>query len=161
MAKMGRAYKYPKWARNEAKKNNIPMSVVRTRIFRGMSLEDSVKKPIRPRKKYPKWVYKQLEEKGISQNLFFHRIKKGMSVEEAINTPVKDKVDKKGNGSFYWLLVTNDEYELPIVVCDTARELAEYLGLKPNTVYSHLCPSKQFNVLGGVGKLKKVKKIDC
>ena len=161
MAKMGPKYKYPEWARNEAAKNGINMSAVRSRIFKGMSLQDAVTKPLRKKTKYPKWVNEELKKNEISHSLFSDRLKKGMSLEEAATKPVKDKVSINNEGKYYWMIVTNDEYELPIVVCDTARELAEYLGLKPNTVYSHLCPSKQFNVLGGVGKLKKVKKIDC
>lgn len=34
-----------------------------------------------------------------------------------------------------YMAVTNDEYELPIFVCDTAQELADKLGVKMNTVY--------------------------
>ena len=37
--------------------------------------------------------------------------------------------------SLVWMAVTADKYELPIVIKDTARELAEYLGLSTETVY--------------------------
>lgn len=42
-----------------------------------------------------------------------------------------------------YMAVTNDEYELPIFVCDTAQELADKLGVKPNTVYVMLGRNKQ------------------
>ena len=35
-----------------------------------------------------------------------------------------------------WVAVTQDEYELPVAVADTARELAEMLGVKTMTVVS-------------------------
>lgn len=35
---------------------------------------------------------------------------------------------------FLWLAVTNDKYELPLIVEDTAEKLGEKLGLKKNTV---------------------------
>lgn len=37
-----------------------------------------------------------------------------------------------------WLKVTNDKYELPIYVCDTAKELAELCGVKTNSLYSNI-----------------------
>lgn len=33
-----------------------------------------------------------------------------------------------------WMAVTPDEYELPMAVADTAKELSHMLGLKSNTV---------------------------
>ena len=33
-----------------------------------------------------------------------------------------------------WMAVTADKYELPLVVCDTARELAEKCGVSKETV---------------------------
>lgn len=33
-----------------------------------------------------------------------------------------------------WLAVTPDQYELPIAVADTAKELSKMLGLKPHAV---------------------------
>lgn len=35
-----------------------------------------------------------------------------------------------------WLKVTDDEYELPLFVADSARELASMLGLKTDSVKS-------------------------
>lgn len=35
-----------------------------------------------------------------------------------------------------WVAVTQDEYELPVAVADTARELAEMFGVKTMTVIS-------------------------
>ena len=38
-----------------------------------------------------------------------------------------------------WLAVTPDELELPIVVADTAAELARRFGKKPNDISSAWC----------------------
>lgn len=37
---------------------------------------------------------------------------------------------------YYYMTVTTDKYELPIIVAESARELAEKLGIKESTVYS-------------------------
>ena len=37
-------------------------------------------------------------------------------------------------GKYLWLAVTADEYELPIAVADTARELGEKYGVTADTV---------------------------
>jgi hypothetical protein len=33
-----------------------------------------------------------------------------------------------------WMKVTNDEYELPVVVANSRIELARKLGIKPNSI---------------------------
>ena len=40
-------------------------------------------------------------------------------------------------GKYLWLAVTADEYETPLYVADTARELAEKFGVKPITIISY------------------------
>lgn len=35
---------------------------------------------------------------------------------------------------YLWVYVTDDEYELPIYVCDTLKEMAEYIGTDPNLI---------------------------
>ena len=37
-----------------------------------------------------------------------------------------------------YLRTTTDKYELPIAVADTAKELAEELGVTEGTVYTHI-----------------------
>ena len=37
-------------------------------------------------------------------------------------------------GKYLWMAVTPDEYELPLCVADTARELAEKYGTTTNTI---------------------------
>lgn len=37
---------------------------------------------------------------------------------------------------YLWLAVTADKYELPLAVCDTARELGEIYGIKKSSVMS-------------------------
>lgn len=39
-----------------------------------------------------------------------------------------------------WMMVTEDKYELPLAVADSASELARIAGCKPNNVSS--CASK-------------------
>lgn len=45
------------------------------------------------------------------------------------------KLIKNNKKVLVWMAVTADKFELPIVVKDTARELAEYLGISTETVY--------------------------
>ena len=40
--------------------------------------------------------------------------------------------------SMLYMAVTADEYELPIRIADSAKEIAEKMGLRPGTVYSML-----------------------
>ena len=35
-----------------------------------------------------------------------------------------------------YMMITHDEYELPLAVADTNRELAQMLGKNPNTISS-------------------------
>lgn len=37
-----------------------------------------------------------------------------------------------------WMKVTNDKYELPIAVGDSAFDLAKQLGINANVIYSHM-----------------------
>lgn len=39
-----------------------------------------------------------------------------------------------GVSKYLWLAVTADEYELPLAVADTSRELGKMLGLSHNTI---------------------------
>jgi ribosomal protein L7Ae-like RNA K-turn-binding protein len=41
-----------------------------------------------------------------------------------------------------YLLVSNDEYELPLVVTDTAKELAEICGIKQDSIYTLISKHK-------------------
>ena len=161
MAKMGRAYKYPKWAIETAAKNGISMELVRCRICKGMSLEDAINTPLKNkgRKSYPKWVYEKLEENNVTKNAFYQRIRAGMSLEEAVQPPIRKRGNYKNSTDYYWVLVTNDRFELPITVCEDAQELADYLGLKRNTIYVNILRG---GVLRGFNyRVRKVKKIDC
>lgn len=42
-----------------------------------------------------------------------------------------------------YMCVTDDEYELPIAVADTQRELARMLGVKEGTIRRALCLLRQ------------------
>ena len=48
------------------------------------------------------------------------------------------------------MLVTSDEYELPIMVCSSASELAKKLGIKTDTIYREITLKRN-------GKVKKTK----
>lgn len=49
----------------------------------------------------------------------------------------------KKQKEFLYLAVTNDKYELPIAVADSASELAKMLGIERQTVFVNLCrPAK-------------------
>ena len=37
-----------------------------------------------------------------------------------------------------WMMVTSDEFELPLAVADSASELAEICGVKANIIYSSI-----------------------
>ena len=40
----------------------------------------------------------------------------------------------KGKQKYIWLYVTDDAYQLPIYICDTAQELADKVGVTVGTV---------------------------
>lgn len=42
-----------------------------------------------------------------------------------------------------WLLVTHDKYELPIMIADTALEMAERLGCTENNIHSSRSHAKK------------------
>lgn len=44
-----------------------------------------------------------------------------------------------------YMLVTNDQYELPVKIFDNVRELAEYLHISPTTVYTRMHRNKWKN----------------
>lgn len=46
------------------------------------------------------------------------------------------------NGAL-WVYVTDDKYEFPIYVCDTALELASKLGVSDTAVYSAISHAKR------------------
>ena len=41
-----------------------------------------------------------------------------------------------------YIKVTNDRYELPMAVADTAHELAKMCGVTPNNIYSQISHAK-------------------
>lgn len=55
---------------------------------------------------------------------------------------------------FLWMQVLNDEYELPLYVADTAKELAEFAGVKsPTSIIAAVYHAEQ---RGGWSKYIKV-----
>lgn len=64
--------------------------------------------------------------------------------------------------AYYWYMVTNDEYELPVTpVFDSSRELAEFLGVKRNTVLGFQSRMRKGRLSGKYKKyiLAKVERI--
>lgn len=57
-------------------------------------------------------------------------------------------------GKYLWLAVTADKYELPLAVCDTAKELGELYGIKKNSVITAV--KKQSSGRGCGRKIIKV-----
>ena len=51
-------------------------------------------------------------------------------------------MEKKLKEQYVWMKVTNDKYELPVLVADSAPELAKMLGCSPNNIYSSLSHAK-------------------
>lgn len=43
---------------------------------------------------------------------------------------------------YVWLLVTKDKYELPLMVTDTAEEMAERLGIGVGTIETTISKAK-------------------
>lgn len=42
-----------------------------------------------------------------------------------------------------WMKISNDEYELPVAVAETAAELAELCGTSANVIYSQMSHYKR------------------
>ena len=60
-----------------------------------------------------------------------------------------------GKCKYLWMAVTADEYELPLAVADTARELGEIYGLKAKTIVS-----AEFRKVSGKGLGRKYVKVE-
>lgn len=59
---------------------------------------------------------------------------------------------------YYWYLVTNDEYELPITpVFDYAKELSDFLKCNPSTLYKNHIRERNTENFGRNSKYKLVK----
>lgn len=46
------------------------------------------------------------------------------------------------NEDCVWMKVTDDKYEFPVIIADTAVELAGMLGCTPNNIYSSVSHAK-------------------
>lgn len=45
--------------------------------------------------------------------------------------------------NYYWLKVTLDKYELPVVVADSVEELAQICGVLPRSIIEQISRSKK------------------
>lgn len=62
------------------------------------------------------------------------------------------------NKLYYWYLVTNDEYELPVTpVFDFSKELADFLGISRNALLRKGYQKKNTENFGKNSKYKLVK----
>lgn len=59
-----------------------------------------------------------------------------------------------GNKKYYWMAVDTDELELPQIVADTSKELADILGLSKHTI-----EVAAYRNVSGVGKGRKFIKV--
>ena len=55
---------------------------------------------------------------------------------------------KGSNSNTYYMAVTNDEYELPLYVSDSLKDMAEKFGVAPNTVASSISHQRGGRVTG-------------
>lgn len=51
-------------------------------------------------------------------------------------------------GKYLWLAVTPDEYELPLAVADTARELGNMVGINGDTVIDAVLKQRDGSLSG-------------
>lgn len=54
-----------------------------------------------------------------------------------------------------WLELSRDKYELPLIVADSAAELARKAGVKPNTVFQYI-----FRYRNGLIKYERFCKVE-
>ncbi|MDU4882967.1 aspartyl-phosphate phosphatase Spo0E family protein [uncultured Clostridium sp.] len=76
-------------------------------------------------------LYKAIDEYGMTDE-------RTVAISQELDKIVckeQKKLMKPTKKVLVWMAVTPDKFELPIVVKDTARELAEYLGISAETVY--------------------------
>lgn len=55
---------------------------------------------------------------------------------------------------YYWMAVTADEFELPLAVADTSRELAKMVGISHSTIEVNA-----YRGVSGTGKGRKFIKV--
>lgn len=51
---------------------------------------------------------------------------------------------------YIYMMVSNDKYELPILIADTVQELADMAGVSRKTISTHISRSKK-------GQVKKIR----
>lgn len=156
--------KYPSWVREELKRNNVALATFYERVKRGHNIHDAVKKKadfdkVSKKNKIPKWVIQKGIENGLARGTIYRRLSYGYSYEEAIEPGIKKGFSKKEK--YLYMLVTADEYELPLAVFDSIEEIANYLGIKPSSVRAAICLNNDGSRTNR--KIKKVRYIkeDC
>lgn len=56
-----------------------------------------------------------------------------------------------------YMMVTDDELELPLVVADSAQELADIIGRNVNTIYSGISHEKHGRIKSSIYKKVEIK----
>lgn len=51
---------------------------------------------------------------------------------------------------YIYMMVSDDKYELPLCIADSAQELADKVGVSRNAITAHICRSKK-------GQVKKIR----
>lgn len=62
-----------------------------------------------------------------------------MRTVEELEVPVESKIDAE---EYVYMAVSNDKFQLPVAVADSAQELAEKMGVTTGTIYSSICHLK-------------------
>lgn len=162
MAK-GRKSKFTQEEINKAKSNGVSREALLNRIYKGWSIEKAINTPLcaQGRKKYSDDVYETLKKNGISLNTFNQRLHKGLSLEEACKPLIRKRGKYKvrdRSKDYLWLIVTNDVYEFPIKIYDTAEELSENINISKEILIKKTQRSYKA-VINGL-RIRKVKKIE-
>jgi len=56
-----------------------------------------------------------------------------------------------------YMMVTDDEFELPLVVADSAQELADIIGRSVNTIYSGISHEKHGRIKSSIYKKVEIR----
>lgn len=66
----------------------------------------------------------------------------------------KPRHTQKKEGKYLWMLVSDDDYELPLIVCDSIEELSKACGKEINTIRSAINHAEK---RGSKSRYKRVK----
>ena len=76
-------------------------------------------------------VKEQAKEHGINYNTVISRLRHGKTLTEALTEPVK--VNRR-HGRYTYYIVTADDYEYTLDICNSIDECAAFLGCTPSNI---------------------------